>query len=82
MPEELAGRLGSTTCNMKPILLIVLIVSINNLMWFNYCEGEYKSLSGMTPRELNECFESEVFTWSGDTWARDTSLVWQPGTGM
>jgi len=44
--------------------------------------GEYKSLSGMTPRELNECFESEVFTWSGDTWARDTSLVWQPGTGV
>lgn len=44
--------------------------------------GEYHSLSGMSAKDLGQCFQSEVFSLTGDCWARDTSLNWQPGTGV
>jgi len=44
--------------------------------------GEYISLSGLSPKQLGECFEKEIFSLTGDSWARDTSLCWQKGTGV
>lgn len=46
-----------------------------------YLIGEYRSLSGLSPRELGECFDSEIFSISGDSWAKDTSLIWPQGSG-
>ena len=44
--------------------------------------GEYKSLSGLNARQLGDCFNNEIFSVSGDSWAKDTSLVWPQGSGV
>ena len=41
----------------------------------------HSSLSELGPRQLADCFESDVFGVAGDTWARDTQLRWPQGAG-
>ena len=41
--------------------------------------GEYHSLHGLSPAQLSQCFKSEVFSLTGDDWARDNTLQWTQG---
>ena len=69
MPEELAGNIRRQ--------IKCLYIHLN--MYISI--GEYRSLSNLSPRELGECFDSEIFSLSGDSWAKDTSLIWPQGSG-